>query len=86
MINSLLWTLLGIPIGCSLSVNINASYNLLYDTNISKCNKRRIVAGVIFFAFLKGYTNNNLYTNIFIFLSLLDVNLFIVVNLFRRYN
>ena len=64
MLNTFFWTLIGIPTGYVTSVVINDIHKLLYNTNISKFGKYSIITIIIFFSFLKGYTGNDLMTNI----------------------
>ena len=64
MLNTFFWTLIGIPTGYVTSVVINDIHKLLYNTNISKFGKYSIITIIVFFSFLKGYTGNDLMTNI----------------------
>lgn len=64
MSNTLFWTLIGIPIGYATSIFVNDIYKLLYNTNISNFSKYNIITIIIFFSFLKGYSENDLVTNI----------------------
>ena len=64
MLYIIFWTLIGIPTGYVTSVIINDIHKLLYNTNISKFAKYSIITIIIFFSFLKGYTGNDLMTNI----------------------
>ena len=64
MINTIFYTLLGVPTGYVMSVFINDTYNNLYNTNISNFMKYSIITMMTFFGFLKGYTDNDLITNI----------------------
>lgn len=64
MFNIFFWTSIGIPTGYVISVFINDIHKLLYNTNISKFCKYNIITIIIFFSFLKGYTGNDLMTNI----------------------
>ena len=64
MLNTFFWTLIGIPTGYVTCVVINDIHKLLYNTNISKFGKYSIITIIIFFSFLKGYTENDLMTNI----------------------
>ena len=64
MLNTFFWTLIGIPTGYVTSVVINDIHKLLYNTNISKFGKYSIITIIVFFSFLKGYTENDLMTNI----------------------
>jgi hypothetical protein len=64
MIYTFFLTLIGIPTGYITSVFINDIHKLLYNTNISKFGKYSIIIIITFFAFLKGYTGNDLMTNI----------------------
>jgi len=64
MFNTFFWTSIGIPTGYVTSVIINDIHKLLYNTNISKFGKYSIITIITFFSFLKGYTENDLMTNI----------------------
>ena len=64
MLYTIFWTLIGIPTGYVTSVIINDIHKLLYNTNISKFGKYSIITIITFFSFLKGYTGNDLMTNI----------------------
>ena len=65
MLYTIFWTLIGIPTGYVTSVIINDIHKLLYNTNISKFGKYSIITIIVFFSFLKGYTGNDLMTNIY---------------------
>ena len=64
MLYTIFWTLIGIPTGYVTNVIINDIHKLLYNTNISKFGKYSIITIIVFFTFLKGYTGNDLMTNI----------------------
>jgi ABC-type lipoprotein release transport system permease subunit len=64
MLYTIFYTLIGIPTGYVTSVFINDIHEFLYNTNISKFGKYSIITIIIFFSFLKGYTGNDLITNI----------------------
>ena len=64
MLYTIFWTLIGIPTGYVTSIVINDIHKLLYNINISKFGKYSIITIIIFFSFLKGYTGNDLMTNI----------------------
>jgi len=64
MFNTFFWTSIGIPTGYVTSVIINDIHKLLYNTNISKFGKYSIITIITFFSFFKGYTGNDLMTNI----------------------
>ena len=64
MFYTIFWTLIGIPTGYVTSVIINDIHKLFYNINISKFGKYRIITIIVFFSFLKGYTENDLMTNI----------------------
>ena len=64
MLYTIFWTLIGIPTGYVTSVIINNIHKLLYNKNISKFGKYSIITIIVFFSFLKGYTGNDLMTNI----------------------
>jgi hypothetical protein len=65
MFTAIIYTLIGIPTGYGISIFINDMYNRLYNTNISTTLKYNIIIIITFFAFLKGYTGNDLITNIY---------------------
>lgn len=54
----ILWGLAGIPAGYVLSILINDVYN------ISNMSKYGIITTITVFAILRGYTGNDLMTNI----------------------
>jgi hypothetical protein len=62
MINTISWTLIGIPTGYILSDLLN--HYRLCNTNNSFFFKNNIVMCTTFLAFLRGYTGNDLVTNI----------------------
>ena len=62
MLYTIFWTLIGIPTGYVTSVIINDINKLLYNKNISKFGKYSIITIIVFFSFLKGYTENDLMT------------------------
>ena len=64
MLYTIFWTLIGIPTGYVPSIIINDIHKLSYNTNISKFGKYSIITIIVFFSFLKGYTGNDLMTNI----------------------
>jgi hypothetical protein len=64
MLNTFVWTLIGIPTGYIISEITNDIHKSLYNTNISKIGKYSIITIIIFFSFLKGYTGNDIITNI----------------------
>ena len=64
MFYTIFWTLIGIPTGYVTNVIINDIHKLLYNKNISKFGKYSIITIIVFFSFLKGYTGNDLMTNI----------------------
>jgi len=64
MITTICWTLIGIPTGYVTSVFINDAHKIIYNKNISKSVKYSIITMITFFSFLKGYTGNDLITNI----------------------
>jgi len=64
MINTILWILIGIPTGYILMNLINYYYSRLYNNNISNYSKYNIIICITFLAFLRGYTGNDLVTNI----------------------
>jgi len=64
MISTILWTLYGIPVGYIWIIIINDIHYRLYNNNISNNSKYSIITGITFFAFLRGYTGNDLITNI----------------------
>jgi hypothetical protein len=58
MIHVILWGLVGIPTGYIISIFIDDIYN------ISNMTKYCIIATITGFAILRGYTGNDLITNI----------------------
>ena len=64
MISTFFWTLIGIPTGYVTSVFINDAHKIIYNKNISKSVKYSIITMITFFAFVRGYTGNDLITNI----------------------
>ena len=65
MFYTIFYTLLGIPTGFIISRFINDAHNMVYNTNISNTAKYSIISMITFLAFLKGYTGNDLITNIY---------------------
>jgi hypothetical protein len=64
MNNTIFYTLISIPVGYVMSVFINDANILLYQQNLSNFSKCAIITSIVFFGFLKGYTGNDLVTNI----------------------
>ena len=64
MINTMLWTLISIPTGFIFMNLINYYHNRLFNRNISIFIKYFLVICITFMGFLRGYTGNDLYTNI----------------------
>jgi hypothetical protein len=64
MIQTIFYTLLGVPTGYVLSTFTNDAYNIIYNTDISNNVKYNIIVMTCIFGFLKGYTGNDLVTNI----------------------
>jgi hypothetical protein len=62
MINTISWTLIGIPTGYVLSDLLNYYNYRFYNTSFSF--KNSLVIFITFTAFLRGYTGNDLVTNI----------------------
>jgi len=58
MNNIILWTLFGIPTGYVISIFINDIHN------ISNTHKYIIITTITFLSLLRGYTGNDLVTNI----------------------
>jgi len=65
----ILWTTLGISSGYVTENILNHYHYKLYHCNISNKKRVSIVMFITFFAFLKGYTGNDLYTNIKLFIT-----------------
>ena len=65
MIYTILWTLLGIICGYIISEYVNYIYKYLCYRNISNFSKCTIILMTTFASFLKGYTGNDLSTNIY---------------------
>jgi len=62
MINTISWTLIGIPTGYFLSDLLNYYHYRFYNTSFSF--KNSVIIFITFTAFLRGYTGNDLVTNI----------------------
>ena len=66
MINNIIfWTLISIPAGYVISIFVNDAYIILYKKNISNVSKCLIITSLMFFGFLRGFTGNDLVTNIY---------------------
>ena len=65
MLNTIFYTFIGIPTGYVVSIFMNDVHNHLYTKNISNISKYSIIAIVTFFGFLRGFTGNDLVTNIY---------------------
>ena len=64
MMNTILWTLAGNFSGYVTSHLIDHYHYKLYNRNISNVLKYNIIICITFFGFLRGYTSNDLVTNI----------------------
>ena len=64
MFNTLSWLLIGVPTGYVLMDLIDYYHYRIYNTNISNSCKYNIIMTVTMMALLKGYTGNDLFTNI----------------------
>lgn len=64
VINVIFYTLISIPASYIISDILSNIYNLVFKKNISKYSIYIIWIIIIFCAFFKGYTNNDLVTNI----------------------
>jgi hypothetical protein len=65
MINNIIfWTSISIPTGYYMSIIINDVSIMLNKKEISNVSKSLIITSIMFFGFLKGYTGNDLVTNI----------------------
>ena len=65
MLTTIYYTILGIPTGYVMSIITNDVYRVMYNINISNNAKYSIITTITFLAFLKGYTGNDLITNIY---------------------
>ena len=66
MINNIVfWTSISIPVGYYMSKLINDTCLMLYKKEISNTSKCVIITSIIFCGYLKGYTGNDLVTNIY---------------------
>jgi len=66
MINNIIfWTLISIPSGYVITIFVNDAYIFLYKKNISNVSKCLIITSLMFFGFLRGFTGNDLVTNIY---------------------
>ena len=64
MINTIPWILVGPPTGYVIMNFVDELNYRLYNTNISNFSKNSIVISITFLAFLRGYTGNDLVSNI----------------------
>lgn len=64
MFNTLSWLLIGVPTGYVLMDLIDYYHYRIYNTNISNSCKYNIIITVTLMAALRGYTGNDLITNI----------------------
>ena len=71
MMSTIFYTFIGIPTGYIVSIFVNDFNNHLYNKNISNISKYSIITIITFFAFLKGYTGNDLITNIYQLFSII---------------
>jgi len=62
--NTLSWLLIGAPTGYYLMNFIDHYHYRIYNTNISNSCKYNIVITITLIAALRGYTSNDLFTNI----------------------
>jgi hypothetical protein len=65
MINAIFYTIIGIPTGYVMSIFTNDVYKMIYNRNISNNARYSIITTITFLAFLRGYTGNDLITNIY---------------------
>ena len=65
MNNIIFWTSISIPAGYVISIFVNDAYIILYKKNISNVSKCLIITSMMFFGFLRGFTGNDLVTNIY---------------------
>lgn len=64
MFKPILYTFIGINVGCVISTIVNDRCVIMYNSNISNISKYTIITTVTFFAFFKGYEGNDSITNI----------------------
>lgn len=64
MNDTIIWTVIGIPTGYIIQHFINHFYYMGYKTNISSFCKYSIITSFTLLAFLKGYSGNDLITNL----------------------
>jgi hypothetical protein len=64
MFNTLSWLLIGAPTGYYLMDLIDNCHYRVYNTNISNSCKYNIVLTITLLAVIRGYTGNDLFTNI----------------------
>jgi hypothetical protein len=64
MINTTLWILAGFLSGYVIIDFINYYHYRIYNCNISNTYKYNILLCIVFFSFLRGYTGNDLVTNL----------------------
>ncbi len=64
VIDTFLWILAGFFSGYVFYELIDFYSKMLYNRRVSKYIKYNIVLFIVFFAFFRGYTGNDLHTNI----------------------
>ena len=62
--NVIFWGLVSIPTGYVMSVLINDLHVGLYRKQMLNDSKRAIMASILFLGLLKGYTGDDLVTNV----------------------
>ena len=67
MLNIILWTLLGILSGFFISELLDFYYYRIFNTHISNSLIFNIIIFITILSFIRGYTGNDLYTNITLF-------------------
>jgi hypothetical protein len=67
MFNIILWTLLGILSGFFISELLDFYYYRIFNTHISNSLIFNIIIFITILSFIRGYTGNDLYTNITLF-------------------
>ena len=74
MYTTLFWTFIGIPAGYVISELVNEGHKYIYHRNISRVCKYSIISIITCGSLLRGYTGNDLITNIYYTLETIYTN------------
>lgn len=74
MYTTLFWTFIGIPSGYVISDFVNEGHKYIYHRDISRVCKYSIISIITCVSLLRGYTGNDLITNIYYTLETIYTN------------